>query len=450
MTNPKQIGFFDHIHPKQANIQIKENHELLQLEKVIPWPDQIEIAMNCRASKVKALVGPEPHYRELLGAVALMSVRQITYRQAEDLIAHYAPARYLCNLMDSTWSPDHITIFDFTQMLGSEGMNQLNTTFLLHAKQIGILNSEKLMSDTTAQEAMIPYPNEVGLMKRFTDIVVKNLVKVSGKFSKIKSKVKDIASRVKFLVRSSHLFAKTKEEKQKVGKKLYHSATEIHELIKSCLQESFQARGKYSKEILRISNLMKKLFPQILYFIKTGFVASKKIIHLQMPELYSIVRGKAGKSAEFGIKWGISRIDGFVLGFLMGDGKNVSDQKFCIESIRQHIELFQKSPKTFGFDRGGYSKVNISRAKKLGVKNVGIAPTGKAKWSVSEKLSQKIARERAQVEGVIGNLKSKKYGFNKPNVKSEMAMKMSGQRSFLGFNMTKALRKLNFLELQMA
>ena len=47
-------------------------------------PKQIEIAMNCRASKVKALVGPEPHYRELLGAVVLMSVRSITYRQAEN------------------------------------------------------------------------------------------------------------------------------------------------------------------------------------------------------------------------------------------------------------------------------------------------------------------------------------------------------------------------------
>jgi len=79
------MGFFDSIHPVRALIEIKENHELLRLAKVIPWPEQIEIAINCRAAKVKALVGPEPHYRELLGAVALMSVRSITYRQAEVL-----------------------------------------------------------------------------------------------------------------------------------------------------------------------------------------------------------------------------------------------------------------------------------------------------------------------------------------------------------------------------
>ena len=37
--------------------------------------------MSIRASKVKALVGPEPHYRELLGAFALMSVFGVQSQQ---------------------------------------------------------------------------------------------------------------------------------------------------------------------------------------------------------------------------------------------------------------------------------------------------------------------------------------------------------------------------------
>ena len=178
MTNPMQIGFFDNIHPMTATIHISENHELLRLAKVIPWPEQIEIAMNCRASKVK-----------------------------------------------------------------------------------------------------------------------------------------EISKKVKSLVRASHLFAKTKEQKQKVGKKLYHTTMELQ----------------------RLSDLMNILFPQILHFIKTGFVAPKKIIHLQMSELYSIVRGKTGKSVEFGIKWGISRIDGFAQGFVMDKAANVSDKKFCIDSRRKSL-----------------------------------------------------------------------------------------------------------------
>ena len=35
-----------------------------------------------------------------------------------------------------------------------------------------------------------------------------------------------------------------------------------------------------------------------------------KIINLHIPELYSIVRGKVGKSVEFGLNWGITRLRG--------------------------------------------------------------------------------------------------------------------------------------------
>jgi IS5 family transposase len=450
MANRRQLGLFDGNHPKSANIFIKEKHELLILTDLIPWPDLIESAMNIRSLRVTVASGPPPHYRELLGAVALMAVRSITYRQAEDLIAHYAPARYLCNLMDSTWQPDHITIFEFTQMLGPEGIDFINKQILVRAKELGILDSSRMMSDTTAQEAMIPYPNEVGLMKRFTDLVSRNLKAVGGKFTAVKGKVKEIASKVKGLVRGSHLFAKTKEEKRKVGKKLYHTITELQGLLKTCLSHGLQGRSKASQELARLSKLMDMLLPQILYFLETGFVAAKKIIHLQSPELYAIVRGKAGKSVEFGLKWGINRIDAFVMGFLINNGTHASDQKFCIQAINEHISVFDKAPKTYGFDRGGYSKANLKRAKKLGVKNVGIAPTGKAKWDVSDRKAEAIRRERAQVEGVIGNVKSKKYGFNKPNAKSTWAMEMCGHRSFLGFNLCKVVREVSLSQMKTA
>ena len=266
MIDPKQIGFFDNTHPRSAKITIQDQHELVQLADVMDWPQIIETAIGVRASKVKVESGPQPHYRELLGATTLMSVRNITFRQAEDLIAHYAPARYLCGLMNSTWQPDHITIFEFTQMMGPEGMELLNRQALVSAKEAGILDSSSLMSDTTAQEAMIPYPNEVGLMKRFTDLVAKNLKRVGDKFSSVKEKVNEVVDKVKGLVRKSHLFAKTKEQKRKVGKKLYHTVQEIQGALKECLEQGLQVRSKSSKELARLSELMTRLLPQILHF----------------------------------------------------------------------------------------------------------------------------------------------------------------------------------------
>jgi hypothetical protein len=43
----------------------------------------------------------------------------------------------------------------------------------------------------------------------------------------------------------------------------------------------------------QLHETMTKLLPQIRYWIKTGFVAANKIVSLHIPELYSIVRGKA-------------------------------------------------------------------------------------------------------------------------------------------------------------
>lgn len=112
-----------------------------------------------------------------------MATKKMTYREAEDLIAHYAPAWYLCDLMDSDWHLDHVTIFDFTTMLGDTGMAQINESIFSKAEDCGFLDSSVLMSDTTVQEAMIPYPTEVGLMSRFGQLVQKAVGKTGWKIS---------------------------------------------------------------------------------------------------------------------------------------------------------------------------------------------------------------------------------------------------------------------------
>ncbi len=187
---------------------------------------------------------------------------------------------------------------------------------------------------------------------------------------------------------------------------------------------------------------MKNLLPQIKHFIETGFVAHKKIIHLYMDDLYSIVRGKAGKNVEFGLKWGVNRIgSGFVQGFLLNGGEHRSDIQFCKEAINIHQESFGEAPNIYGFDRGGYSEANVKRISKMGVRHVGIAPKGKAEWAVSKTKQDFIRRERAQVEGCIGTIKSSCYGFNKPETRTISAMERCGHRSILGFNLRKFYRE---------
>jgi hypothetical protein len=63
---------------------------------------------------------------------------------------------------------------------------------------------------------------------------------------------------------------------------------------------------------------------------------------------------------------------------------HASDIHFCKQAVLEYAKAFGETPETFGFDRGGYSQGNIAKLKKLGVKNIGVAPKGKAEWEVSE------------------------------------------------------------------
>ncbi len=336
----------------------------------------------------------------------------------------------------------HVTLFDFMQMLGPDGMRIINEYILQAAAKMGLVDTSVMMSDTTAQEAKIPYPNEVGLMGRFMKLVSRAVGRVRGRFDGVKKTVKEAAEKVAGLVRNAHLFAKTKEQKGKIERKIYHTVREIQTLIAETIAAGANLSGKAAGELDRVNKVMGQLLPQIWHFLSTGFVAPKKIIHLQIPELYSIVRGKAGKKVEFGLKWALNRIGcGFLCGFLMGDGKNADDTAFCRESVKVHAKLFGKAPEIFGFDRGGYSAPNIKKMGRLGVKHVGIAPRGDAPWAVSDDIRDRIKIERARVEGAIGTVKCPRFGFNKPHVRSKAAMERCGHKAILGFNLRKLVKE---------
>lgn len=160
-----------------------------------------------------------------------------------------------------------------------------------------------------------------------------------------------------------------------------------------------------------------------------------------MDKLHSIVRGKAGKKVKFGLKSGINRIaGGFVQGFIIGNGVHASDKESCIEAVKKHIETFGRAPNVYGFDRGGYSQTNLEKLKKLKVKHIGVAPTGKDPWAVSSGKEKHFKREWAQVEGCIGTIKRAQYGFNKSDARSIEAMVPNGHRAILGFNMSKLVK----------
>jgi hypothetical protein len=435
---------------KQPTIALPDNHPMVVLTDTVDWTELELQAEKVRRKKLKNAAGRPPHLRATLGALTLMAIRRMPYREAEEQIRYYAPARYLCGLTETDWTPDFTTIQDFAQLLGEDGCRLINEAVVKQAVALGLADATLAVADMTAQEAAIPHPNEMGLLGGFVRSIAaaakrtgrgleKFLGKVAGKFKAAKEKV-----------RQYRLFAKSKTKAVKdrmVGQMVNIVEGINRELGKAVVAAAGQGeklRG-YAvvarRKLVELQETMGKLIPQIRHWLRTGFVASGKVLNLHMPQLYSIVRGKVGKAVEFGMAWGITRLGGgFVLATMSNTKTELTDTSYAVRAVEDLKGLFGKAPRAYAYDRGGYSAENVEQLGKLGVREIGLAPRGRASWEVEGKVRDRLIRERAMVEGVIGTIKCPKYGFNRPPARSTAMMGVCGQRAVLGLNLTKLVR----------
>jgi Transposase domain (DUF772) len=433
---------------KRPAIQVPDNHPIVVLTDTVDWTELEVRAEKIREKKLKNAAGRPPQLRALLGALTLMAIRNRPYRELEDQIRYYAPARYLCGLTETDWTPDFTTVHDFAQLMGEDGVRLINESVVEQAVALGLADTKVAVADMTAQEAAIPHPNEIGLLAGFVRSVESAARKagqaVKGFVTKAARKIKE----AKEQVRKYRLFAKTKAAKDRAVAKMANLIGQLNgQLAKALDAASAQGHklrgcgGVARRKLAQLHKTVGQLLPQIRYWLRTGYVAAGKIINLHIPELYSIVRGKVGKTVEFGLSWGITPLrGGFVLATMARDKADLQDTKFAVRAVEDLVTLFGKAPRAYAYDRAGHSAKNVQRLGELGVRDVGLAPRGRTPWEVEGKVKDRLIKERALVEGSIGTIKGAKYGFNRPAARSAAMMGVCGQRAALGFNLTKLVR----------
>ena len=437
---------------KRPTIPVAANHRLVELTDLVDWTELEIRAEKIRASKLKNAAGRPPHMRTLLGAMVLRATRYMPYRVLEDQIRYYAPARYLCGLTETEWSPDHNTLHDFIELMGEEGGRLINEYVVEWAVEEKLADPSLMVADTTAQEAAIPHPNEMRLMSSFVRAVATASQKAGGALKKFAAGAAKSFEKAKVKLREFRLFAKekSKEQRMKMTAQMLGLAEKINTQLGKAIGVAAASKQRLKKHAKvahanaeKLHRVMDQLAPQIRYWLKTGFVATGKIVSMHIPEIYAIVRGKVGKTVEFGLNWGIRRLrGGFVLATLAQGRKDLQDARYAVAAVDEHTALFKTPPRSYAYDRGGWSEKNIAELKRRGVRDVGLAPRGRAKWLVDGKIRDTLVSERAQVEGGIGTIKHQKYGFNKPAARSARMMGACGQLAVLGFNLNKMVREL--------
>lgn len=116
------------------------------------------------------------------------------------------------------------------------------------------------------------------------------------------------------------------------------------------------------------------------------------------------------------------------------------DANYAVLGVQEHIRIFGTPPRDFGFDRAAWSAEHKKEIKKLGVKNMAIAPKGQANWEVGPRVKDRMVRERAQIEGKIGTVK--KRGLNKSEARINSRVKQSALRAALSVNLRRFVKDL--------
>jgi hypothetical protein len=248
-------------------------------------------------------------------------------------------------------------------------------------------------------------------------------------------------------VKEHHLFVKSRTAKRQVLTRLL---TEVGQLVvqtRLLVTGLSERRDRVTHNAITTLKTMhevaKRLIPQIVQWITTGVVAKGKIVHAGVTQARAIVRHKAGKDVEFGLPYLLSRLGGgYVFGTLI---RGVIDEsKMPLQALATYREIFgaQATPALVVYDRGGYAAATVRALAKEGVQAIGIQPKSHGAWHVAEAVRETVRSERGKTEGIIGTLKTAKYGFNKPKERLWQTLEMAGPRSILAFNLNKLMRDL--------
>lgn len=232
---------------KRPVIPIDPSHQLAVLGDELNWDELLSLVEEIRARRVKSNAGRPPHLRALVGALLLKATRDLTFREAEDLIRYYAPARYMCGLTETEWSPDHNTVHDFEVLLGEEGVRLVNEYVVKLALKEKLTFSSLAVGDTTAQEAAIPYPNEMRLMAAFMSSVSAAGARAGKKLKQMLSDASEHFQRARETLREFRLFGKTRERRRRGVARMMGHVRAVQMKLKDTLEglvPVYEAMGK--------------------------------------------------------------------------------------------------------------------------------------------------------------------------------------------------------------
>ncbi len=435
-----------------------ENRWVIMAE-LIPWEEfEEEYAKQFKIEKG----APAKPFRMALGALIIKEQLGISDRETVEQIRENPYLQYFIGLETYTFEApfEASMMVHFRQRITVELVNKINEEMVKRGREkteqkeekagaeeeeIGEReNKGKLILDATCAPGDIRYPTDLELLnqaRKATEIIIDIL------YFTLRGKLKKKPRTYRKKARKEYL---------KIAKKRRSSHQERREVIKKQLQYIKRNLSHIEKLIEEGANLdslnkrqqtsllvVKKVYEQQLeMWEKKTQSVPQRIVSLTQPHIRPIVRGKAGKTTEFGAKLSVSCVDNYVfLHRISWENFNESgDFKAQVEKFK---ETYGYYPESVHVDRIYRTRENRAWCKKRGIRISG-PPLGRPPKNVSQeqkKQAQDDESFRNAIEGKFGQAK-RRFSLNLVMTKLRETSETSIAITFLVVNLSKLLRQL--------
>ena len=301
--------------------------------------------------------------------------------------------------------------------------------------------------DASCAPADIRFPTDISLLneaREKTEAIIDILHEpLKGKEPKVRTYRQQARKEYLSIVKKRKL-SKNRLRKG-LRKQLSYVRRNLSHIKKLAEKPSLSALSKKQyRDVLVISELYRQ---QQLMYDQESHQMPGRIVSIGQPHVRPIVRGKAGTPVEFGAKFSVSVVDGYVFLDRLS-WENYHEAHDLVDHIERYRKRFGYCPESVHVDKTYRNRDNLRYCKSLGIRISGPALGRPPKNAELSKQQKRQIREdeaaRIPVEGKFGNGK-RRYGLDRIMAKRDDTSETVIGLIVLVMNLEKVDRDLLFV-----
>jgi IS5 family transposase len=429
--SPDQTEFVEFYLPFSGKLQ--RDNRWVKLAELVPWE---EVERHYRGTLSETGMGaPAKSGRIAFGALVIKERLGLTDEETVEQITENPYLQYFLGLHEYR----ERTLFDSSMMVhfrsrfGQEGFTAINEALVAGAiapdsdkenseeqepkesEKVEEQNKGKLLMDATCTPADITYPTDLKLLneareksEKVMDILYKPL---QGKVKKPRTYRRQ--ARKVYLETAKSKRVGAARMRKAIGKQLRYVKRNLKHIDHLLGQgASLQELSRYEYKCLLVIHTLYD--QQLEMYDQRKHRVDHRIVSISQPHVRPIIRGKAGRSVEFGAKLSVSCVEGFVhLDRL--DWENFNESGDFIGQVEAYRRRYGSYPKSVHADQIYRTRANRAYCKELGIRLSGPALGRPRKVTAENEVELKDLKQqvyadevaRIPIEGKFGNAKRK-------------------------------------------